>query len=120
MQREAALTYRKTVINAWREVDDAMVAYTKIQEQLALDMDTVEQDQIALIAARDRFSAGAVDLLNVLTVQTMLLQAQTALAVSQQNNAMRLVTLFRALGGGWEAFETPDQPAGSGRDPNSQ
>jgi outer membrane protein TolC len=53
---------------AWRELDDAMTAYAKTQEQKALDTEAVRQNQLALIAVRDRFRAGAADFLDVLTV----------------------------------------------------
>jgi len=96
------LAYRETVIGAWREVDDAMTAYAKMREQQSLDADVVQLNEVALAAARSRFRAGSVDFLNVLSVQINLLQSQTVVAQAQQDAGTRLVTLFRALGGGWE------------------
>ncbi|GBR09922.1 efflux transporter outer membrane subunit [Gluconobacter frateurii] len=112
-QREAILTWRRTVLNAWREVDDALTAYTKAQSTHELTEQAALQNQAAFKAARERYQQGATDYLNVVATQAALLASQSALSISQTRTETTLVALYRALGGGWQYAETalkgPDQ-----------
>ena len=104
-QREAALAFQRTVLNAWREVDDALTAYAEAQAERIQTAEAVRQNQVALDAARQRYVAGAADFLNVIASETQLLQSENMLANSDVAIATDLVTLYRALGGGWEVAE---------------
>jgi NodT family efflux transporter outer membrane factor (OMF) lipoprotein len=101
-QREAVIFFQKTVLRAWREVDDALTAYREAQHQRADVARSVTENQAALQAARQRYSEGAIDFLNVITTQARLLQSENDLADSETRIATDLVNLYRALGGGWE------------------
>jgi NodT family efflux transporter outer membrane factor (OMF) lipoprotein len=101
-QREAAIFFQKTVLRAWKEVDDALTAYREAQSQRADIARSVTENQAALQAARQRYSEGAIDFLNVITTQAQLLQSENDLANSDTQIATNLVNLYRALGGGWE------------------
>jgi outer membrane protein TolC len=83
-------------------VDDAMVDYDTHQRQRQKLVTVVEDSQIALDNAQRQYIAGAIDFLNVLTVQQALLDAQQSLVISNTNVSMSLVRLYKALGGGWE------------------
>ncbi|RKE36502.1 NodT family efflux transporter outer membrane factor (OMF) lipoprotein [Paraburkholderia sp. BL23I1N1] len=102
-QQEAAIVYKRTVLEAWREVDDALVVYDA--EQLRRDRLTavVALNQRALSVAQQRYKAGALDYLDVLNVQKQLLDAQSNLEQSKATAAANLITLCKALGGGWES-----------------
>ncbi|MDE1180473.1 efflux transporter outer membrane subunit [Paraburkholderia sp.] len=101
-QQEAAIGFQRTVLNAWHEVDDAMSDYDARQTHRDRLADAVAQNTIALENAQRQYVAGATDFLNVLTVQKDLLGTQQALAASTTDVAVSLVTLFKALGGGWQ------------------
>lgn len=101
-QQEAVVAYRRTVLNAWREVDDAMSRYRTTQEQYDMQTMAVEQNRIALDNARRQYVAGATDFLNVLTVQQNLLLGERERVQSETAVSITLVGLFKALGGGWE------------------
>jgi NodT family efflux transporter outer membrane factor (OMF) lipoprotein len=101
-QREAALFFQKTVLRAWKEVDDAMTAYREAQHRRSHIARSVTENQAALQAARQRYSEGAINFLNVTTTQAQLLQSENDLADSDTQIATGLVNLYRALGGGWE------------------
>ena len=101
-QREAAIEFQKTVLTAWQDVDDALVSYAEAQRRRARTADSVEQDQVALGAAKQRFEQGASDFLNVLSSEQLLLRSQNDLATDDTQIATDLVALYRALGGGWE------------------
>jgi NodT family efflux transporter outer membrane factor (OMF) lipoprotein len=106
-QREAVIFFQKTVLRAWKEVDDALTAYREAQHQRADVSRSVTENQAALQAARQRYSEGATDLLNVITTQARLLQSENDLADSETRIATDLVNLYRALGGGWEIADVP-------------
>jgi NodT family efflux transporter outer membrane factor (OMF) lipoprotein len=101
-QQEAAIGYAKTVLTAFYQVDTALSAYT--QEHATLDALTtdVQQSQIALNLAEDQYKQGLVDYLTVLNAQESYLNAQQSQAQSVQRLGTNLVTLYQALGGGWE------------------
>ncbi|MDF3937200.1 efflux transporter outer membrane subunit [Pseudomonas citronellolis] len=101
-QREAAIAYRRTVLNAWREVDDALSDYAADQRELAALDEAVEHGRTALANAREQYKAGAVDFLNVLSAQRELLASEERQARSGEAVAVNLALLYKALGGGWE------------------
>jgi NodT family efflux transporter outer membrane factor (OMF) lipoprotein len=104
-QREAAIVFQKTVLQAWKEVDDALTAYREAQLRRADVGRSVTENQAALQAARQRYSDGAIDFLNVIATQAQLLQSENDLADSDTQIATDLVNLYRALGGGWEVAD---------------
>jgi len=101
-QREAAILFQKTVLRAWKEVDDALTAYREAQRRRADIALSVTENQAALQAARQRYQEGAIDFLNVIATQAQLLQSENDLSDSDTQIATYLVNLYRALGGGWE------------------
>ncbi|OYY00245.1 MAG: hypothetical protein B7Y73_10300 [Acidocella sp. 35-58-6] len=109
-QREAALNYAKTVLTAFYQVDVALVTYN--QEHATLDQLVIEtkQSRLALDLAEDQYRQGLADYLTVLTAQQSYLGAQQAEASSLAKVSTDLVTLYQALGGGWEGTY-PDAPA---------
>ncbi|MBR0558574.1 efflux transporter outer membrane subunit [Neokomagataea sp. TBRC 2177] len=104
-QKEAALAYRQTVLDAWRDVDDALTGYAQVQEQRAQLAEAVKQNRLALAAARQRYVAGAVPFLEVDEAQARVLASETSLAAVQTQMNTQLVDLYRALGGGWQFTE---------------
>src|SRR6202051_4786631 len=104
-QREAAIFFQKTVLRAWKEVDDALTAYREAQRRRADVARSVTENQAALQAARQRYQEGAIDFLNVITAQAQLLQSENDLADSDTQIASYLVQLYRTLGGGWEVAD---------------
>jgi NodT family efflux transporter outer membrane factor (OMF) lipoprotein len=111
-QREAAVFFQETVLRAWKEVDDALTAYREAQRRRADVARSVTENQAALQAARQRYSEGAIDFLNVITAQAQLLQSENDLADSDTLIATILVSLYRALGGGWEIADVVYGPDG--------
>jgi NodT family efflux transporter outer membrane factor (OMF) lipoprotein len=104
-EREAAILFQKTVLRAWKEVDDAITAYREAQLRRDHVARSVTENQAALQAARQRYQEGAIDFLNVIATQAQLLQSENDLADSDTQIATDLVNLYRALGGGWEVAD---------------
>jgi len=92
-------------LRAWKEVDDALTAYREVQHRRADVARSVTENQVALQAAKQRYSEGAIDFLNVIASQAQLLQSENDLADSDTQIAIDLVNLYRALGGGWEVAD---------------
>jgi NodT family efflux transporter outer membrane factor (OMF) lipoprotein len=101
-QREAAIFFQETVLRAWKEVDDALTNYREAQRRRIDIARSVTENQSALQAARQRYSEGATNFLDVTATQAQLLQSENDLADSDTEIATDLVSLYRALGGGWE------------------
>jgi NodT family efflux transporter outer membrane factor (OMF) lipoprotein len=103
--REAVLQYQQTVLTAGREVEDALVAYLQYQLQArSLEQSVKEaEDSVELVQAQ--YKGGVVDFNRVFTVQGQLVTQQDQLALARGNIALGLVSVHRALGGGWRAFE---------------
>lgn len=109
----ALLAYEKSVLVAFEEVENAMVAFIHEQGRRVSLSDAVDSSTLAVELARERYQNGLVDFLNVLDSQRLLYLAQDELVLSEQTVTVELIALFKALGGGWE-------PAGSGDGPSSQ
>lgn len=103
-QREALIAFQRTLLQAWHDVDNALTAYSESQRARNDIAEAVQQNQIALGAARQRYVEGAADFLNVVSAEASLLQSQNALSESDAQIATELVRLYRALGGGWQAI----------------
>ncbi|WP_440466579.1 efflux transporter outer membrane subunit [Pseudomonas sp. YH-1] len=104
-QQESAIAYRRTVLNAWREVDDALTDYAADQRRLASLDTAAEHGRTALANAREQYKAGAVDFLNVLSAQRELLATEEQQVRSREAVATTLVLLYKSLGGGWQQAE---------------
>jgi len=105
-QQEAAINYQRTVLQAFTDVDNALVAYAAEQRRRKRLAEQVVQSRRALNLAQSRFTQGVSDFLEVLTAQRTVLSAEQQLADSTATVSANLVALYKALGGGWE----PDMP----------
>jgi NodT family efflux transporter outer membrane factor (OMF) lipoprotein len=101
-QQEAAIAYHETVLKAWHDVVNALVAYRTEQERRLRLRLQVQHAQAALNLSRARYNDGVAQFITVLDAQRTLLSAEQALAVSATNVAVDIVALYKALGGGWE------------------
>ena len=100
-QKEAALAYRQTVLQAWHEVDNALDACSAQQSRHQELLVAYQQDAQALRTAQRGYQQGVADYLRVLTAQRGLLASQTTLNASATNTALAVVELYKSLGGGW-------------------
>jgi multidrug efflux system outer membrane protein len=106
-EEQALLTYQKTVLNAFAEVEDALVSYAKERtrhEALAAAVRDFDRSQML---ARERYEEGYASYLDVLEAQRSLYMAQDSLAQSDQQLVDDLIATYKALGGGWEPAARP-------------
>ena len=104
-EREAGLDYRRAVLAAYRDVDDALSAYAEVQHRIGNIEGVVRDDRTALRVAEQRYREGVETFIDVTAAQADLFRAQDALAQARTDLAANLVALYRALGGGWEPVE---------------
>jgi NodT family efflux transporter outer membrane factor (OMF) lipoprotein len=112
-QDQALVAYEQTVLQAYEEVANALVAYAQVRERrdsLAL---AVKADQDAVDLANDLWTRGLTDFLNVLETQRALFLLQDQLAASDAAVTTSMVALYKALGGGWEETEAETPKPGS-------
>ena len=102
--------YKKTVINAVREVDDALANYTAEQDHLAQLAVAVDYGKRAVVLANERFNNGLTPLLDVMDAERQLYGLEDQYAVAEESLLQQFVALYKALGGGWEGFEAPPPP----------
>jgi NodT family efflux transporter outer membrane factor (OMF) lipoprotein len=115
-QQEAAVTYQRTVLQAWQDVDNALTAYASEQRKRDALERSVRSYQHALDLARQQYAHGLQTFLNVLDAERGVFSARRELASSTAAVSSDLVQLYNALGGGWEtAFPEGRQTADSGR-----
>lgn len=103
--REAAADYESVVLNALADAESALVRYLRKLETRAALANAVADQQRSAELARALFDAGEEDFLAVLDAERELLAAEDELVLSETESLLNLVTLYAALGGGWEVFE---------------
>jgi NodT family efflux transporter outer membrane factor (OMF) lipoprotein len=101
----AVLSYQNTVLQAQQEVEDGLVAFLGAQDTVALLSEAATAAQRSVDLAAAQYRAGAASYTTVLTAQQNLLAQQDQLAVTEGSVAQGLISLYRALGGGWETRE---------------
>jgi NodT family efflux transporter outer membrane factor (OMF) lipoprotein len=112
-QAEAALTYRKTVLNALQDIENALAAYrTELRRHEALEK-TVAAQTAALDIARNQYAHGVSTFINVLTAENSLAGQHQQLIQSTLSLTTDVVNLYKALGGGWEAGAEPGAATGA-------
>jgi NodT family efflux transporter outer membrane factor (OMF) lipoprotein len=116
----AVANYRQTVLTAFQQVEDQLVALRILEQQYAVQDRTVKSANEAVRLTINEYRAGIVAYTSVVTAQaTALADAQTLLTI-RQNRLTASVALIQALGGGWDtallktASATPRGGAASG------
>jgi len=98
---EALYSYEQTVLNAFREVDDALVVQKQSRERIVIEERRVADIQQYLSLSWLRYYNGQADYLTVLDAQRELFRAQIDLTQAQGALFVSVVELYKALGGGW-------------------
>jgi NodT family efflux transporter outer membrane factor (OMF) lipoprotein len=101
-QDELLQTYRKTVVQSFADVDNALVSIRQTSERLRLLRDVLTASRRAFELSEQQLRAGTADIVTVLNTQLTLFQAEDALSQAQLARLLAIVSLYQALGGGWE------------------
>jgi NodT family efflux transporter outer membrane factor (OMF) lipoprotein len=101
-QEQALLAYRSAVLLALQDVENSLVAYAAEQQHRAALAEAVTANRRAVELSTTLYSAGQIEFITLLTAQRSLLSSEDALVQSDRNLATNLISLYKALGGGWE------------------
>jgi outer membrane protein, multidrug efflux system len=101
-QDELLQTYRKTVVQAFADVDTALMSIRQTTERLRLQREVVAASRRAFELSEQQLRAGTADIVTVLNTQQTLFQAEDLLWQAQLARLLAIVSLYQALGGGWE------------------
>jgi multidrug efflux system outer membrane protein len=98
---EMILDYRKTILKALKDVSNALESYQETRKTREEQSAQVDAAGDAARLARLRYSGGKASYLEVLVTDSDLYRAQLLLAQAQKQEAISLIQLYGALGGGW-------------------
>ena len=102
IQDQMLQTYRKTVVSAFTDVDNALVAIRDTSDKLRLQRQVVAASRRAFQLSEQQLRAGTADIVTVLNTQLTLFQAEDVLWQAQLARLLAIISLYQALGGGWE------------------
>src|SRR6185503_9252921 len=113
-QQELLAAYQAAVLQAFQDVEDALVAFSHEQATRAQLEDAVRANQRAADLARAAYAQGLTDFLTVLVAEQSVFTSQDTLAQTERDVAIQLVALYKAVGGGWDAAGTTQEIARRG------
>jgi NodT family efflux transporter outer membrane factor (OMF) lipoprotein len=94
--------YRNSIISALSNVEDGLAGVQQTGEQVAAEAAAVKTAQRAYQISSVQYHAGTVDLVTVLTAENTLFPDENLLVQARLAHVQQLVSLFQALGGGWQ------------------
>jgi len=105
--RQAVIAYRSTILAALEETEDALVNYSQEQIRRQRLESAVKSNEEAVHLSSETYRAGLTDFLSVLDAERELYANEDLLAQSRTAQAVNLIALYKALGGGWQSFPQP-------------
>lgn len=108
-EEQALALYEKTVLVALEDVENALVNYAEEQARRRSLTEQVTANRQAVELANQLYSKGSSNFLEVLDAKRSLYRAEDDLAQSDRAVTTNLIALYKALGGGWEEIQLPDQ-----------
>ncbi|WP_420066569.1 efflux transporter outer membrane subunit [Pseudomonas chlororaphis] len=111
--REALIVYDQTLLRALQETDDAFKGYGAAGQTLELRLLESAANRAAADLARERFIAGEGVYLDVLEAERSDFTSRRALTVARTRQRLAVVSIYKALGGGWEICSPVDHGCGT-------
>jgi outer membrane protein TolC len=112
----AVFAYQDTVLQAQREVEDALVAFLKADETVHYLERAVAAAWRGVELSVTQYKEGATDFTTVLVAEQNRLRQQDQLTVARGNVPQSLISVYQALGGGWQIREGRDFVPDASRD----
>jgi outer membrane protein, multidrug efflux system len=98
---QAYYQYQQTIFNAFADVDNALASYRNLNEEHLARKQQVDAAAKSLTLSQARYDNGYTSYLEVIIMQTNLFDAQLAESLTMQQKLNSIVSLYKALGGGW-------------------
>ena len=108
-KKELLATYEQAIQNAFREVDDALVAIVELRDQISVGEANVTAQRRCLTLSLDRYENGVSSYLDVLDAERSLFSAELTLVQYRSDRLSAIAQLYKALGGGWNPTEHSSQ-----------
>jgi len=105
--QQVVIGYRSTVLSALEETENALVNYSEEQSRRERLENAVKSNEEAVRLSSELYKAGLTDFLSVLDAQRELYANEDLLAQSRAAQAVNLIALYKALGGGWQSVALP-------------
>jgi len=118
-QRQVLYDYENTILQAFREAEDALVSYRKTGDQQVAQTARVMAERKVLELAEMRYRGGVAAYLEVLDAQRSLFGAEIDQTQTTGVHLVSLVQLYKALGGGWPSAPVPAGAATPGGGPGN-
>jgi|WetSurMetagenome_2_1015567.scaffolds.fasta_scaffold11583_3 NodT family efflux transporter outer membrane factor (OMF) lipoprotein len=109
IQEQQLIAYKAALLTALQDVENALIAFSYEQTRRESLSKEVEFAKQAADISKAQYSSGLIDFQSVLEAQTTLTSAQDQLAQSDAQVISDLISLYKALGGGWSSFEEAHQ-----------
>jgi NodT family efflux transporter outer membrane factor (OMF) lipoprotein len=103
---ELLVYYKQTILTAVQQVDGAIAGYAAQQDRLRNLGEALVASQRAVSLATQRYDRGLTDFLNVVDAERQEYDLEAQYAISQTTAGEQFVTLYKALGGGWEQYQS--------------
>ncbi len=113
--KQALAQYEQTVLVAFKEVEDALIAVQTARRQRQAQVEQVEALRSALRLSNLRYKGGVTSYIDVLIAKRSLFEAELSLAETHRLHLVSIVQLYKALGGGWQVENSPNMTAKSTR-----
>ncbi|WP_083644020.1 efflux transporter outer membrane subunit [Christiangramia flava] len=101
-QEQARLNFRKAILNASKEVSDALYSYEAATDKISVKNKEFEAYDLATSYSEELLNNGLANYLEVLTARQNALNARLSLTTARYNQLKAVVDLYEALGGGWK------------------
>ena len=103
-------TYRQTVLNAFKEVEDNLSALRTLEAEAQTQDEAVQSSRLSTELTLNQYKAGTVNYLNVVTVQAMQHNNEATAVKILGQRLVAAVALVQALGGGWNGLTAAPTP----------
>lgn len=112
VQEQAVIAYEKSVLTALEDVENSLAAYANSRERQAALQQAAASARNAALLARQRYESGLIDFQSVLDTERTRLSSEDSLASAGMDELSALISLYKALGGGWsdDAATTAAKP----------
>lgn len=99
---QSVALYQKTVLIALNDTDNALAQNSRAKEQTTFNQKRVDALKKAFEQAQLRYKVGTYSYTDLLVIQQNWIAAQQQAIISKQNTLITIISLYKALGGGWE------------------
>jgi len=106
MQEQQFITYKAALLTALKDVENALTSYSYDQAKKESLLKEAQYAEQAADTSRAQYSSGLIDFESVLSSEKTLLSAQDSVVQCDAQILSDLISLYKALGGGWSSFET--------------